>query len=91
MPLWARQTLITASPLDAEAGIEGHRAHLRELEARGILVLTAEYRHGDGFLEIYEAADLHEAERIARSSPLVEDGLGSWTLRSVVEARLPLR
>ena len=38
---------------------------------------------GDGFFEVFEAADLLEADRIARSDPLVEAGLGSWMIREL--------
>ena len=43
---------------------------------------------GDGYLEIFEAKDLHEAEAIARSSPLVTLGLGTWMLREWEETSL---
>jgi uncharacterized protein YciI len=42
----------------------------------------------DGFLEIFEAKDRLEAEAIARSSPLVQEGLGTWMLREWVEVGL---
>jgi hypothetical protein len=46
------------------------------------------FRHGDGFLDIFEAKDLLEAEGIARSSPLVEEGLATWMLREWSELEL---
>ena len=63
-----------------------HRAHLRELHASGKLRLAGEFADGAGFLEILEAKDRLEAERLARASPLIEDGLGSWTLRECNQA-----
>ena len=39
-------------------------------------------------IEIFEARDRREAEEIARSSPIVEDGLGSWMLRRWTELDL---
>ena len=57
------------------------REHLRELASAGKLRAAGEFAKGEGFLEIFEAADLHEAEGVARASPLVELGLGTWMLR----------
>jgi uncharacterized protein YciI len=81
MSLWVRTIVVTAVPGDAAPAIEGHREHLRALRREGRLRAAGAFRHDDGFLDIYEAKDLHEAEAIARSSPLVEDGLGAFTLR----------
>jgi hypothetical protein len=50
--------------------------------------LAGEFTKEEGFLEIYEVADRLEADALARSSPLVEDGLASWMIREWVE--LPL-
>ena len=88
MPLWVRTVLITATPDDAEPVAERHREHLRELHAAGKLRAAGEFRHGDGFLEILEAADRKEAEAIARSSPLVDEGLATWMLREWLEIDL---
>jgi uncharacterized protein YciI len=83
MPLWERQVLLTASPDDSAEAVAAHREHVAELRASGVLRASVEYGRGDGFLEIFEAADLREAERIAGESPLVTEGMGSWTLRGV--------
>ncbi len=85
MPLYARTLLVTGPPNEVQAAAEGHREHLRGLHSRGKLRMAGELADGDGFLEIFEAVDRLEAEEIARSSPLVEAGLGSWMLREWTE------
>jgi hypothetical protein len=37
--------------------------------------------NGAGFVDVFEAKDLREAEATAAESPLVSLGLGAWTLR----------
>lgn len=81
MSLWVRTIVVTALPSDAAPAIEGHREHLRALRAEGRLRAAGAFRDDDGFLDIFEAKDLLEAEAIARSSPIVEDGVGAFTLR----------
>jgi uncharacterized protein YciI len=81
MSLWIRMLLFTGPPDDVSRAHERHRDHLRELAAQGRLRVAGEFAPGDGAVEIFEAADRLEAESIARSSPLVEDGLASWILR----------
>ena len=88
MPLYARTLLVTGPPEEVEAAAERHREHLRALRAEGHLRVAGEFANGDGFLEVFEAADRMEAESIARSSPLVLDGLGTWMLREWVEIDL---
>jgi uncharacterized protein YciI len=88
MPLYVRTLLLTASPDEAATAREGHLQHLRELRREGKLRHAGELGEGEGFLEVFEAKDLHEAESITRSSPLVEEGLGSWTLRRWEEQAL---
>lgn len=85
MPLWVRTVLVTALAPDAESAMRGHVDHLRELRASGRLRAAGSFTRGDGFLDIFEAADLLEAESVARSSPLVDEGLAAWTLREWVE------
>ena len=88
MPLYVRTLLVTGPPDEVESTAEGHREHLRGLRAEGKLRAAGEFANGDGFLEIFEAADRLEAERIARSSPLVLDGQASWMLREWIELDL---
>ena len=88
MPLYVRTLLMTGPPEEVEAAAEGHLAHLRKLARDGRLRSAGAFPKGDGFLEIFEARDLHEAESIARSSPLVELGLGTWMLREWEELEL---
>ena len=88
MPLYATTLLVTGPPGEADAAWERHRAHLRELHAQGKLRAAGEFPNRDGFLQLFEATDLLEAERIARSSPLVEAGLGTWMLREWIELEL---
>lgn len=85
MPLYVRTLLVTGAPEDVEAAARGHREHLRRLRDEGRLRAAGEFRQGDGFLDIFEAKDLLEAEQTARSSPLVEEGLGAWMLREWTE------
>ena len=88
MPLYVRTLLVTGPPDEVEAASRRHREHLRKLRSQGKVRAAGEFRNGDGFLEIFEAADLIEAETIARQSPLVEEGLGAWMLREWVELEL---
>jgi len=85
MPLYVRTMLATASREEVETASVGHREHLRELHSQGRLRSAGEFRNGEGFLEIFEAQDLREADAIARSSPLVERGLVTWMLREWTE------
>ena len=87
MGLWVRTLLVTAAPAELEAARSGHVEHLRRLHADGRLRAAGELGDGEGFLEIFEAKDRLEAEAIARSSPLVEEGLGTWMLREWAEVR----
>jgi uncharacterized protein YciI len=81
MPLYTRTLLIVGPPEEAEAASVRHREHLRDLHGRGKLRAAGAFANGDGFLEIFEAADLREAQAIAEASPLVSEGLGTWMLR----------
>jgi len=81
MPFYVRTVLITCSPDEAVEAVERHLEQLRELHRQGRLRAAGEFPDGDGFLEIFEAEDRMDADAIARSSPLVEEGLGSWLVR----------
>lgn len=85
MPLYVRMLLVTGPPTEVEEAAVRHREHLRELKASGKLRAAGEFANGDGFLEILDTEDLHEAEAIARQSPLIEEGLGTWMLREWIE------
>lgn len=81
MPLFVRILLVTAPPEEVAAALPGHLDQLAELARGGGLRVAGQFREGDGFLEVFEAEDRLAAEAIARSSPLIERGLGSWSLR----------
>jgi uncharacterized protein YciI len=81
MPLFVRTLLVTGPRDEVEAASQKHRDHLLELHGRGKLRAAGELSDAAGFLEIFDAEDRVEAERIARLSPLVEEGLGTWMLR----------
>ena len=85
MPLYVRTLLATGPPDEVETASEKHREHLRELHARGKLRVAGEFKNGEGFLEIFEARDLMEAQSIAGMSPLVSQGLGTWVIREWTE------
>jgi uncharacterized protein YciI len=84
MSLYVRTILITAPPASVEGPARDHERHLADLRRRGKLQAAGRLGNGDGYLEIIEAVDLLEADEIARASPLIELGLGSWTLREWV-------
>jgi uncharacterized protein YciI len=88
MPLYVRTLLVTGPVEEVRAAGDGHVEHLRSLHARGKLRAAGRLGSEDGFLEIFEAKDRKEAEEIARSSPLVEGGLGAWMLRQWDEIEL---
>jgi uncharacterized protein YciI len=81
MPTYARTLLVLGPPDEVREASKLHREHLADLRRRGKLVLAGEFKNGEGFLEIFEAADLREAQAVAESSPLVARGLGTWMLR----------
>ena len=81
MPLFVRTILVTGPEAEVAPGRRAHERHLAELRAAGKLRAAGAFTRGDGYLEIFEANDLLAAEAVARSSPLVEEGLGTWMLR----------
>ena len=88
MPFFVRTILVTGQKDEVDAARHDHLAHLAHLAAAGRIRAAGAFSRGDGYLEIFEAKDLYEAEAIARSSPLVELGLGTWMLREWDETRL---
>jgi len=85
VPLFARTILITGPAEDAEPVSAQHLEHLAQLSREGRLRAAGRFNAGDGFLEIFEAADLKEAQRIGESSPLISEGLGTWMMREWTE------
>ena len=83
MSFYAFTVLVTALPEDAGAAVEAHRDQVHRRMKEGRARAAGEFPGGDGFLEILEAKDRVEAERIARTSPLVKDGLATWTVREI--------
>lgn len=81
MPYYVRTILITGPEDETAPAREEHVAHVAQLAAAGKIRAAGAFARGDGYLEIFEAADLYEAESIARSSPLIVLGLGTWMLR----------
>lgn len=81
MPLFVRTILVTGPENEVAPARREHMGHLASLAAQGKIRAAGAFKRGDGYLEIYEAKDLYEAEAIARSSPLVEAGLGTWMVR----------
>jgi len=86
MPFYVRTLLVTGPPDEVAAAARAHREHVRELRRQGKLRIAGEFSGGEGFLEIFEAADLHEAQSIGGASPLVFDGLGTYLVREWTEA-----
>ena len=85
MPLYVRTLLVTGPIDEVGEAARGHREHLQELHRGGKLRAAGELGQGDGFLEIFEAGDLLEAQAIAAASPLVAEGLGTWMVREWTE------
>ncbi|HZN54167.1 MAG TPA: YciI family protein [Candidatus Polarisedimenticolaceae bacterium] len=81
MPHFVRTILVTGPEDEVALARAEHVRHVASLRAQGKIRAAGAFTRGDGFLEIYDAKDLYEAEAIARSSPLVEQGLGTWMLR----------
>jgi uncharacterized protein YciI len=88
MPYYVRTILVTGPEEDAGPARREHLLHLARLASEGKIRAAGAFPRGDGYLEIFEAKDLYEAEAIARSSPLVDLGLGTWMLREWEELSL---
>ena len=85
MPYYAITLLVTGPPDEVEPVAEEYRGQLAALRAHGKLRAAGEFTGGDGFLVILDAKDRMEAEQIARSGALVENGLCTWMLREWTE------
>jgi uncharacterized protein YciI len=81
MPLYMRLLMVSGPPDEVAAAAKGHFEQLGRLRDAGQLQHAGEFVNGDGFLEILDVEDRHEAERLTRESPLVERGLTSYLLR----------
>ncbi len=88
MPYYVRTILVTGTEAEVGPLRHEHVAHVSALAAAGRIRAAGGFSRGDGYLEIFEAKDLYEAEAIARSSPLVEQGLGTYMLREWEELAL---
>ena len=87
MPLYVRTILTTGPREEVTAAAAGHREHVDQLRAAGQLRFAGELATGEGYLDIFTAADRGQAEAIANASPLVEAGLGAWLLRELTEIK----
>jgi uncharacterized protein YciI len=85
MALYAMTLLVTGSPDEVGPAAEEYREQLRLLREAGRIRVAGELADGDGFLVIFEVADRLEAEQIARSCPLAEQGLATYMLREWTE------
>ena len=83
MPFYMRTVLVTGTPDELEKVVEERRRHIAGLRAEGKIRISGEFVRGDGFVEIFEAVDLLDADRMARSDPLVEAGLATWMIREL--------
>jgi uncharacterized protein YciI len=85
MPLYLRLLMVSGPPDEVAAAAKGHVEQLGRLRDAGHLRHAGEFVNGDGFFEVLDLEDRHEAERLTRASPLVERGLTSWLLRELAE------
>lgn len=85
MPLYLRLLMVSGPPDEVAAAAKGHVEQLGRLRDAGHLRHAGEFVNGDGFFEVLDLEDRHEAERLTRASPLVERGLTSWLLRELTE------
>ena len=83
MPLYLRLLMVSGPPDEVATAAKGHVEQLGRLRDSGQLLHAGEFVNGDGFFEILDLKDRHEAERLTRASPLVERGLTSWLLRAL--------
>ena len=83
MPLYLRLLMVSGPPDEVAAAAKDHVEHLDRLRDAGQLQFAGEFVNGDGFFEILDVEDRHEAERLTRENPLVERGLTIWILREL--------
>ena len=85
MPHYLRLLMVSGPADQVDAAAQAHAGHLDRLRADGKLRLCGKFVNGDGYFEILDVADRHEAERLTRECPLVERGLTSVVLREFTE------
>ena len=83
MPHYLLLLMVSGPPDEVAAAAKAHAEQLEGLRDAGQLQLAGEFANGDGFFEILDVLDRHEAERLTRECPLVERGLTSWILREL--------
>ncbi len=83
MPRYLRLLMVSGPPEEVAAAARGHVEQLEGLRDADQLQFAGEFANGDGFFEILDVRDRHEAERLTRECPLVERGLTSWLLREL--------
>ncbi|NIL99664.1 MAG: hypothetical protein GTN89_01590 [Acidobacteria bacterium] len=81
MPLYLRLLMVSGPPGEVDAAAKRHAEQFDRLRADGKLRLSGTFVNGDGYFEILEVKDRHEAEQLTRECPLVERGLASVVLR----------
>ena len=75
--------MVSGPTEEVAVAAKGHLDQLETLRDAGGLHLAGEFANGDGFFEILDVEDRHEAERLTRECPLVERGLVSCLLREL--------
>lgn len=80
---WVRILMVTAAADEAADAVAGHRDHVLRLRGEGRLVASWALADEAGFVDVFRAADLWDAQSVASSSPLVARGLGAWQLHRV--------
>jgi uncharacterized protein YciI len=85
VPTWVLSLSFTGPPDEVRVAVAGHRARIDELATSGIVRLSGTLDADDGALVVFEADDLLAAQALARTDPLVESGVASWTLHELHE------
>lgn len=62
--------------------VRGHVAYLRELEARGKLVMCGPFADYPGGMVIIEAENMEEARVLAEMDPFIKSGTENYELRT---------
>jgi hypothetical protein len=85
MPLYAVTIRITAVPDQVRDTVPEQEEAFRELMSAGRIRLVGRLEEDDGFLAVFEAADLLEAKGTVERFPLIANGMSAWTLRKFEE------